>query len=146
MGSRSEKWHAAIWAALVAIGSIEVFVLLPTSLRTAAIFSLIGFGLYVAVSRSWIVLYPDFRQRGVGYLFATLALMIVVHDAYFYWTHRFMHHHGCFGGSISPTTSRTFRRPGPPMLLPRPKLWSKARSCRSSPRWYRRTRSRCSFS
>jgi len=134
MGSRSEKWHAAIWAALVAIGSIEVFVLLPTSLRTAAIFSLIGFGLYVAVSRSWIVLYPDFRQRGVGYLFATLALMIVVHDAYFYWTHRFMHHHGCFGGSISPTTSRTFRRPGPPMLLPRPRPWSRARSCRSSSR------------
>ena len=77
MGSRSEKWHAAIWAALVAIGSIEVFVLLPTSLRTAAIFSLIGFGLYVAVSRSWIVLYPDFRQRGVGYLFATLAPRLV---------------------------------------------------------------------
>jgi sterol desaturase/sphingolipid hydroxylase (fatty acid hydroxylase superfamily)/uncharacterized protein (DUF2147 family) len=63
-----------------------------TSLRTAAIFSLIGFGLSVAVSRGWIVLYHDFRQRGVGYLFATLALMIVVHDAYFYWTHRLMHH------------------------------------------------------
>jgi sterol desaturase/sphingolipid hydroxylase (fatty acid hydroxylase superfamily)/uncharacterized protein (DUF2147 family) len=63
-----------------------------TSLRTAAIFSLIGFGLYVAVSRGWIVLYPDFRQRGAGYLLATLALMIVVHDAYFYWTHRLMHH------------------------------------------------------
>jgi sterol desaturase/sphingolipid hydroxylase (fatty acid hydroxylase superfamily) len=63
-----------------------------TSLRTAAIFSLIGFGLYVAVSRGWIVLYPDFRNKGVGYFCATLALMIVAHDAYFYWTHRLMHH------------------------------------------------------
>jgi sterol desaturase/sphingolipid hydroxylase (fatty acid hydroxylase superfamily) len=67
-----------------------------TSLRTAAIFSLIGLGLYVAMLRGCIVLYPDFWQRGVGYLFATLALMIVAHDAYFYWTHRLMHHQSLF--------------------------------------------------
>ena len=66
------------------------------SLRTAAIFSLIGLGLYEAASRDWITLYPDFRQRGVGYLLFTLALMIVAHDAYFYWTHRLMHYRRLF--------------------------------------------------
>lgn len=66
------------------------------SVRTATIFSIIGFGLHMAASRGWITLYPDFRQRGVGYLFVTLALMIVAHDAYFYWTHRLMHHRRLF--------------------------------------------------
>jgi Delta7-sterol 5-desaturase len=67
-----------------------------TSLRTATIFSLIGVGLYWAASRGWITLYPDFERRGVGYLVATLALMILAHDAYFYWTHRLMHHRRLF--------------------------------------------------
>jgi len=67
-----------------------------TSLRTAALFSLIGFGLYLAAARGWILIYADFRQRGVGYLLATLALMIVAHDTYFYWTHRLMHHRALY--------------------------------------------------
>jgi Delta7-sterol 5-desaturase len=67
-----------------------------TSLRTAAVFSLIGFGLYEAAVHGWITIYTDFRHRGAGYLLAGLALMIVAHDAYFYWTHRLMHHRHLF--------------------------------------------------
>jgi sterol desaturase/sphingolipid hydroxylase (fatty acid hydroxylase superfamily) len=67
-----------------------------TSLRTALIFSLIGLGLYWAASRGWITIYISFEHRGIGYLIATLALIIVAHDAYFYWTHRLMHHRRLF--------------------------------------------------
>lgn len=67
-----------------------------TSLRTATIFSLLGFGLYEAAAHHWITLYLDFKQRGVGYLLGTLVLMIVAHDTYFYWTHRLMHHRRLF--------------------------------------------------
>ncbi|HYM04293.1 MAG TPA: sterol desaturase family protein [Stellaceae bacterium] len=69
---------------------------IATSLRTAAIFSLIGFGLYIAASRGWMTIYVDFQQRSAGYLVLTFALMIVAHDAYFYWTHRLMHHRRLF--------------------------------------------------
>ncbi len=67
-----------------------------TSLRTAAIFSLLGFCIYVAGQHRWITLYFDFRERGVAYLLATVLLMIVAHDTYFYWTHRLMHHRRLF--------------------------------------------------
>lgn len=94
----------AFWNAGLGARKIQAYCAMPrdirrevvTSLRTAAIFSLLGFGLYLAASRGWITLYPGFRERGVGYLLATLALMIVAHDAYFYWTHRLMHHRRLF--------------------------------------------------
>lgn len=62
------------------------------SLRTVMIFSLTGFGLYLAIKAGWITVYDDFAIAGRVYFAATLALMIVAHDAYFYWTHRAMHH------------------------------------------------------
>jgi sterol desaturase/sphingolipid hydroxylase (fatty acid hydroxylase superfamily)/uncharacterized protein (DUF2147 family) len=67
-----------------------------TSLCTALVFSLIGFGIYEAAALHWITLYANFSERGVGYLLLTLVLMVVAHDAYFYWTHRLMHHRRLF--------------------------------------------------
>lgn len=50
---------------------------------------------------SWIVfqlyetgfthIYTDIHQFGYTYFFVSLVLMVVLHDAYFYWTHRAMH-------------------------------------------------------
>ncbi len=66
----------------------EVF----ASLRTALIFSVVGFSMYLASEAGWITLYEDFSIRGPIYFAVTLVLMIVAQDAYFYWTHRAMHH------------------------------------------------------
>jgi len=33
---------------------------------------------------------------GYTYLFVSFFLMIILHDTYFYWAHRFMHHHKVF--------------------------------------------------
>jgi lathosterol oxidase len=63
-----------------------------TSLRTTLIFSLTGFCMYLAAKAGWITVYKDFTVQGWGYFAVTLAAMIVAHDAYFYWTHRAMHH------------------------------------------------------
>jgi len=90
--------------AALAARKIQAYCALPrdlrrevvASLRTATIFSLVGLGLYGAASRGWITLYPDFARRGVGYFIATFAFMILAHDAYFYWTHRLMHHRRLF--------------------------------------------------
>jgi Delta7-sterol 5-desaturase len=62
------------------------------SLRTALIFSLVGFSMHLASEAGWITLYEDFSVRGPIYFAVSLVLMIVGQDAYFYWTHRAMHH------------------------------------------------------
>ena len=41
-------------------------------------------------------LYYDIGRYGWAYFWSSIALMIVVHDAYFYWTHRLMHQRGLF--------------------------------------------------
>lgn len=66
----------------------EVF----ASLRTALIFSITGFGMYVAHRAGWLTIYEDFSIKGPFYFVASLLAMIVAQDAYFYWTHRAMHH------------------------------------------------------
>ncbi|MBX9943172.1 MAG: sterol desaturase family protein [Reyranella sp.] len=67
------------------------------SLRTAFIFSLLGTIVAVGDHQGWITIYKDFGQAGPLYLVLSLAVMLVAHDAYFYWTHRAMHHRRLFG-------------------------------------------------
>ena len=62
------------------------------SLRTALIFSATGFGMYVAYKSGWLTIYQDFTVKGPLYFAVTLVAMILAQDAYFYWTHRAMHH------------------------------------------------------
>lgn len=62
------------------------------SLRTALIFSCVGFGIYTAYKFGWLTIYQDFSVRGPLYFAVTLVAMILAQDAYFYWTHRAMHH------------------------------------------------------
>lgn len=66
------------------------------SLRTAFIFSLLGAIVAVGDHQGWITIYKNFRQAGPLYLVLSLALMLVAHDAYFYWVHRAMHHRRLF--------------------------------------------------
>ena len=40
----------------------------------------------------WSVAYFDLARYGWSYLGASVAIMALVHDTYYYWAHRFMHH------------------------------------------------------
>ena len=61
------------------------------SLRSIAIFSTIGL-LTFALARLGLLPGPQIAIAwGPGWAWATLGLMIVAHDAYFYWTHRLIH-------------------------------------------------------
>ncbi len=62
------------------------------SLRTAVIFSITGFCMYFAHWAGWLTIYEDFSVKGPVYFVVTLIAMIIGQDAYFYWTHRAMHH------------------------------------------------------
>ena len=63
-----------------------------TSLRSSLVFALVATGVVVAALKGWITIYWNFKQAGPLYLVLSLALMLVAHDTWFYWTHRAMHH------------------------------------------------------
>ncbi len=65
---------------------------IATSLRTTLVFAIVGFCMYLAAKAGWLTIYDDFAVRGPAYFAATLVLIIVAHDAWYYWTHRAMHH------------------------------------------------------
>lgn len=62
------------------------------SLSTIIIFAIIGTGVHLANQKGYIHIYHDIQNYGRAYSFLSLIIMIVFHDAYFYWTHRWMHH------------------------------------------------------
>ncbi len=66
------------------------------SLLTLAVFAVIGVGLTYAVQSGWTRLYFDFARYGWAYAIASLLALFVLHDTYFYWTHRLMHHRRLF--------------------------------------------------
>jgi sterol desaturase/sphingolipid hydroxylase (fatty acid hydroxylase superfamily) len=62
------------------------------SLLSVGVYAVIGVGLTFAALAGWTQLYIDFDTYGWAYWLASLAALLVLHDAYFYWTHRLMHH------------------------------------------------------
>jgi Delta7-sterol 5-desaturase len=62
------------------------------SFITSLIFGGMVIGVYVLRKMGYGAMYFDISERGWGYYFFSIAFMIFAHDAYFYWTHRLMHH------------------------------------------------------
>ncbi|MFM8348943.1 MAG: sterol desaturase family protein, partial [Bacteroidota bacterium] len=42
--------------------------------------------------RPYTTLYPQIGDKGMLYYWCTFPIMLVMHDTYFYWIHRLMHH------------------------------------------------------
>lgn len=62
------------------------------SASTIVVFACVGVGV-LQLDRAGVTRkYAGIADRGVPYFLASIALAIVIHDAYFYWTHRAMHH------------------------------------------------------
>lgn len=61
------------------------------SLQSIAIFALLSTVLVECYKAGYTRIYWRLGEYFPGYLFVSLALCIVIHDTYFYWTHRFMH-------------------------------------------------------
>ena len=79
----------------------QLIVEFAISLRTVAIFSTVGLIMF-GLDRVGLMRGPAIAGRlGWGWGIASLALMVVAHDAYFYWTHRAVH---------DPRLFRTFHR------------------------------------
>jgi Delta7-sterol 5-desaturase len=61
------------------------------SIRTVAIFAFVGSCTVLAVQAGYIHIDAGLGARGWGYFFFNVAALIVLHDAWFYWTHRLIH-------------------------------------------------------
>ncbi|MBC7922169.1 MAG: sterol desaturase family protein [Ferruginibacter sp.] len=61
------------------------------SISTIGIFVGIGFLMRLAQEHAVTKVYTDIGRYGWGYLAVSVLLAILIHDTYFYWTHRFMH-------------------------------------------------------
>ncbi len=66
------------------------------SVSTFVIFGVMGCIVFACARRGWTVQYERISDYGWVYYVFSLILMVVVHDAYFYWTHRAMHHKSLF--------------------------------------------------
>ena len=59
---------------------------------TVVIFSLFGLGVRLAGDAGILRRYESVAEYGWVWFFASIVALIVLQDAYFYWTHRAMHH------------------------------------------------------
>jgi lathosterol oxidase len=62
------------------------------SLRSIAVFTLVNAAIVCAARSGWTRLYRNIDDYGWVWFFLSMGMMIVVHDTYFYWLHRLLHH------------------------------------------------------
>jgi len=62
------------------------------SMLTACIFAAVALLCLKTPFRAHTLWYTDVSAYGTGYLLLSVVLIVLLHDAYFYWIHRLMHH------------------------------------------------------
>ncbi len=62
------------------------------SLRTLAVWACIILVIQAAMKQGWNPIYRDIHAYPIWYTLISLPLLFILHDAYFYWTHRALHH------------------------------------------------------
>lgn len=62
------------------------------SISTLLVFTIIDVALYVAQSNGYTQIYDNVGDFGWAYFVFSIVVMILLHDTWFYWTHRLMHH------------------------------------------------------
>jgi sterol desaturase/sphingolipid hydroxylase (fatty acid hydroxylase superfamily) len=72
--------------------AVQMVVEFLISLRSVAIFASVAVGMTLAQRAGYYPLSHLAHQWGPAWFGVSLVLMIVAHDAYYYWTHRAMHH------------------------------------------------------
>ena len=77
---------------LQAPGAAQMAREVAASARTVVIFSLSGVASIVAGRHGLQKLYADPAALGWIWFWASILILIVLHDAWFYWTHRLLHH------------------------------------------------------
>jgi sterol desaturase/sphingolipid hydroxylase (fatty acid hydroxylase superfamily) len=64
---------------------------IKNSIYSLILFAIIDLSAYYLQKQGHTKIYEDIATYGWGYFFLSILLMLLIHDTYFYWTHRFMH-------------------------------------------------------
>jgi len=70
----------------------QIGVEVARSLRSILVFGLVTGVVVYAALHGYTRLYRRIDDYGWPWFFISIGIAVVVHDAYFYWTHRLMHH------------------------------------------------------
>jgi sterol desaturase/sphingolipid hydroxylase (fatty acid hydroxylase superfamily) len=62
------------------------------SLISIVIFAAVGLSIFGTNLKNYTLKYANIADMGWAYWVLSILLMILLHDTYFYWTHRAMHH------------------------------------------------------
>lgn len=104
---RYAVWSLAVWLVLwrllrKSLASRKIRVATPpaaqmrrefaASTRTAAVFACGGLLIVLGDRAGLMRTYEDAAALGWSWFAASLGLLIILHDAWFYWTHRLIHH------------------------------------------------------
>ncbi|MEZ5323840.1 MAG: sterol desaturase family protein [Verrucomicrobiales bacterium] len=66
------------------------------SFRTIFIFAGVGLATIWAVRRGWTQLYHDIHAYPMWWFWLSIVITIFLHDTWFYWSHRLLHHRRLF--------------------------------------------------
>ncbi len=66
------------------------------SCLTVGVYAIVGVAFYALHNLGYMKLYSDVADYGWFYAIVSVPLLLVLHDAYFYWVHRTMHHRALF--------------------------------------------------
>lgn len=66
------------------------------SALSAAVFALVGLLIYCMSEWGWTQLYREVALYGGWYIAFSVVLLLLLHDTYFYWMHRWMHRPGLY--------------------------------------------------
>lgn len=61
------------------------------SIINLALFAVMGYFVAYANTRGWTQMYTNIDEYGIPYLLFSFVALVLFHDTYFYWMHRFMH-------------------------------------------------------
>jgi len=93
----------------------KIIVEIKYSIITLLIYAVSSWLIYESYELGWTQIYFDINDRSMLYWIFSLVLMIIIHDAYFYWSHRLMHQpklfkiiHLTHHRSINPTPFASF--------------------------------------
>ncbi len=62
------------------------------SFITTLIFALFGLVIYFLKINNLTQIYTEIGTYGITYFFISIGIMLLLHDTYFYWMHRLVHH------------------------------------------------------
>lgn len=85
------------------------------SLSTLVIYSGVSWLIFLLWNSGYSRIYDRIDEFGLPYFFLSIAIMVILHDAYFYWTHRLLHLPGIYSlvhkthhRSVNPTPWAAF--------------------------------------